>query len=91
MVAQRLRDLPLRSQTGASVVAIERSGERLINPGPDEVLRAGDRVLLLGHTEQLPQARAWLLRHAQKDGAVLAVGSPANKKPEDCSSGFFMN
>ena len=38
-------------------VAIERAGQRLINPGPDEVLRPGDRVLLLGHADQLPGAR----------------------------------
>jgi CPA2 family monovalent cation:H+ antiporter-2 len=59
---RKLRDIPLRSQTGASIVAIERSGERLINPGPDEVLRPGDRVLLLGQVEQLPGARELLLK-----------------------------
>jgi CPA2 family monovalent cation:H+ antiporter-2 len=58
---RKLREIPLRSQTGASIVAIERSGERLINPGPDEVLRPGDRVLLLGQAEQLPGARELLL------------------------------
>ena len=57
----KLRDIPLRTQTGASIVAIERAGQRLINPGPDEVLRKGDRILLLGTHEQLPQARAFLL------------------------------
>ncbi|MCE0498512.1 MAG: cation:proton antiporter [Methylacidiphilales bacterium] len=58
---RKLREIPLRSQTGASIVAIERSGERLVNPGPDEVLRPGDRVLLLGQAEQLPGARDLLL------------------------------
>jgi monovalent cation:H+ antiporter-2, CPA2 family len=57
MIARKLREIPLRQQTGASIVAIERAGQRLINPGPDEVLRPGDRVLLLGQTEQLPAAR----------------------------------
>ncbi len=56
MIERRLRDIPLRQQTGASIVAIERGGQRLINPGPDEVLRSGDRVLLLGQSEQLPSA-----------------------------------
>jgi len=56
MIGRRLREIPLRQQTGASIVAIERSGQRLINPGPDEVLVAGDRVLLLGQAEQLPNA-----------------------------------
>jgi len=56
MIARKLRDIPLRGQTGASIVAIERAGQRLINPGPDEVLLPGDRVLLLGTPEQLPAA-----------------------------------
>jgi K+/H+ antiporter YhaU regulatory subunit KhtT len=51
----------LRAQTGASIVAIERAGQRVINPGPDEVLCGGDRVLLLGQAEQLPGARALLV------------------------------
>jgi hypothetical protein len=57
MISRKLREIPLRQQTGASIVAIERAGQRLINPGPDEVLRSGDRVLLLGQIEQLPAAR----------------------------------
>jgi CPA2 family monovalent cation:H+ antiporter-2 len=56
MIGRKLREIPLRQQTGASIVAIERNGQRLINPGPDEVINAGDRVLLLGQAEQLPAA-----------------------------------
>jgi CPA2 family monovalent cation:H+ antiporter-2 len=55
-IGSKLREIPLRQQTGASIVAIERRGERLINPGPDEILQRGDRVLLLGQTEQMPGA-----------------------------------
>jgi CPA2 family monovalent cation:H+ antiporter-2 len=61
VVQRRLRDIPLRSQSGASIVAIERAGQRLINPGPDEVLCGGDRVLLLGGAGQLPVARRLLV------------------------------
>jgi CPA2 family monovalent cation:H+ antiporter-2 len=56
MIGRKLREIPLRQQTGASIVAIERAGQRLINPGPDVVLLSGDRVLLLGQTDQLPGA-----------------------------------
>jgi monovalent cation:H+ antiporter-2, CPA2 family len=56
MIGRKLREIPLRQRTGASIVAIERAGQRLINPGPDEILVAGDRVLLLGDPEQLPAA-----------------------------------
>ncbi len=60
MIECKLRDIPLRTQTGASIVAIERAGQRLINPGPDEILRQGDRVLVLGALDQLPGARELL-------------------------------
>jgi CPA2 family monovalent cation:H+ antiporter-2 len=56
MIGRKLREIPLRQQTGASIVAIERAGQRLINPGPDETLERGDRVLLLGELEQIPAA-----------------------------------
>ena len=64
MIQRSLREIPLRVQTGASIVAIERHGQRLINPGPEEILHAGDRVLLLGNAEQLPGARDLLLAQA---------------------------
>jgi CPA2 family monovalent cation:H+ antiporter-2 len=52
-----IRELELRTQTGASVVAIERGETSVINPGPDEELHPEDRVLLLGTPEQLAAAR----------------------------------
>ena len=50
-----IRELELRSRTGASVVGIERNGENIVNPGPDEELRVGDKLLLLGSSDQLAQ------------------------------------
>ncbi len=57
MIGKLLRELPLRTQTGASVVGIERSGISIVNPGPDEEIREGDQVLLLGTHGQLEAAR----------------------------------
>ena len=53
-----IRELRLRTVTGASIVGIERNGASIINPGPDEELQAGDQVLLLGNPGQLTSARA---------------------------------
>jgi monovalent cation:H+ antiporter-2, CPA2 family len=53
-----IRELELRTRTGASIVGIERGGENIINPGPDEELRPGDQVLLLGIRKQLDTAKA---------------------------------
>jgi K+/H+ antiporter YhaU regulatory subunit KhtT len=57
-----IRELALRTRTGASAVAIERAGEtaNVINPGPDEEVLAGDSLLLLGNREQLTAALAML-------------------------------
>lgn len=52
-----IRELALRTRTGASVVGIERAGSTVINPGPDEELLPGDQVLLLGNPAQLEAAR----------------------------------
>lgn len=57
-----IRELELRTRTGASIVGIERRGARIINPGADEELAAGDRILLLGTRPQLEAARAVLSR-----------------------------
>lgn len=38
----------LRDRTGASIVAIEREGDVISPPGPDDTLEAGDVVVLIG-------------------------------------------
>jgi len=53
-----IRELALRTRTGASIVALERADQRQINPGPDEELFPHDQVLLLGTTAQLALARS---------------------------------
>lgn len=51
-----IRELLLRTETGASIVAIERAGETMVNPGPDTELLVGDHVLILGDGVQLAAA-----------------------------------
>jgi len=60
-IGKLIRELELRTKTGASIVAIERSGVNTVNPGPDEELQVNDQVLLLGSTAQLEKARKHLL------------------------------
>ena len=61
-VGKLIRELELRTRTGASIVGIERGGTNLINPGPDEELSAGSQILLLGTPAQLTAAQAALSR-----------------------------
>ena len=63
-----IRELALRTHSGASIVGIERDGSNIINPGADEELLPGDQVLLLGDAENLESARRVLTdksEHAQ--------------------------
>jgi uncharacterized transporter YbjL len=60
VIDQRIGELDLRSNTGVSIVGIERDGERIVNPGPEETLLEGDRLLLLGEDTKLPKAKAEL-------------------------------
>lgn len=55
-----IREFELRARTGASIVCIERGGIRTLNPGPDEEILEGDKLLLLGSGEQLLSAREYL-------------------------------
>jgi CPA2 family monovalent cation:H+ antiporter-2 len=55
-----IRELRLRTLCGASIVGIDRNGDSVINPGPDEELRAGDQLLLLGSADQLASAERLL-------------------------------
>jgi CPA2 family monovalent cation:H+ antiporter-2 len=53
---KRIREIGLRTQSGASIVGIEREAVSILNPDPDEELKAGDHVLLLGTAKQLADA-----------------------------------
>ena len=55
-----IRELQLRTLSGASIVGIDRNGASVINPGPDEELLPGDRLLLLGDAAQLDSAERLL-------------------------------
>jgi len=59
-VGKRIRELQLRSLTGASIVGIERGEQSLVNPDPDEELHVQDRLLLVGTRTQLDAAKILL-------------------------------
>ncbi|HEY8900125.1 MAG TPA: cation:proton antiporter [Chthoniobacterales bacterium] len=63
-VGSMISELKLRSETGASIVGIERGGTSVINPPPEEEILVDDEVMLLGSPQQLASARALLLRSA---------------------------
>jgi voltage-gated potassium channel len=52
-VGHTLGSLDVRRMTGATVLAVMRDGQPIVNPGGELILSAGDQVLALGTTAQL--------------------------------------
>ena len=59
-IDHRIGELEFRTNNGVSIVGIERDGDRIVNPGPEETLLEGDLLLLLGEDTQLPKVKAEL-------------------------------
>lgn len=72
-VAQPIAALPLRELFSCTIVSIDRQGVTIPNPAADTVLYPNDRILLLGHDENLRRAVRWL----QAEAEVSADGSEA--------------
>ena len=61
-VGRTLKDLDIRKNTNATVIAVARSGEAVTNPGPDFTLQPDDLVVLLGAHADLDKAVNLLTR-----------------------------
>ena len=57
-----LEALRLRTETGATVVSVQRSGHIYYNPPPSFVLRADDVILLIGDKKEIYNAFEYLKR-----------------------------
>lgn len=55
-----LKDIQLRTVTGACAVGVERGEEKVVNPNADLQLMSGDRVILMGTREQIKAAVDYL-------------------------------
>lgn len=67
-----LRELNLRTATGATLIAVRRGRELFLNPGPDFRLHADDIVILIGDLAQVERAIELLDRdEAPRDQPAL--------------------
>jgi len=57
IAGKSLRELGVRARYGSSVAEINRQGHTLVAPGADEILYAGDRILLVGDASDIEKAR----------------------------------
>jgi CPA2 family monovalent cation:H+ antiporter-2 len=65
-LTQKLSELRLRSETGATIVSIYRDEESIPNPSADTQLKSGDVLLILGTKEQVKDAISFLQKKAQE-------------------------
>ena len=56
-IGQKLKDLPLRSITGANIIKITRGSRSIIIPSGDEVLYPMDALLAVGSSEQIDKLK----------------------------------
>lgn len=77
---QTLRDLALRSVTGASVVSIYRDPESIPNPPPETRLLPGDVLLLMGQPEQIKAAMEFLQAKVKEASAPIRFGQPKTRR-----------
>lgn len=56
IVGQTIRNIPLRSATGVSILAVSRTGKLHYEPGPDFQIYPGDRVIIMGPPDGLSSA-----------------------------------
>lgn len=54
-----LAELAPSRRVGVQVAGINRAGQRILNPGGDEKVLAGDELLVLGNSEQIAAFAAW--------------------------------
>ncbi len=59
-VGRQIRELELRSRTGATAVAVRRGTQTTFSPEAELEFRPGDEVLLIGNPNQLEQGRRLL-------------------------------
>uniref|UniRef100_UPI00404A2BEF cation:proton antiporter domain-containing protein n=1 Tax=Cephaloticoccus sp. TaxID=1985742 RepID=UPI00404A2BEF len=55
-----LTELQVARATGARIIGIQRAEERIINPAGNQIVQAGDDLLVVGTLKELRAFRAWV-------------------------------
>jgi hypothetical protein len=85
-VGRTLKDLDLRAQTGATVIAIERGETDLVYPTAEQTLQSGDLLVLTG-TEEAVTAAKDILAGSETAGRYGDHGGNGNGGSNDNGGG----
>ncbi len=50
-------DLGIRKRTGAAIIAIVKRDQKVINPGPEQIIKDGATLVILGDREQVKSCK----------------------------------
>lgn len=78
IVGETLETLDFRTETGASVVSIQRGDETKSNPGPETVIQADDTLIILGTREACRN-----VEDLAAEGAEPESGTPEDQPKDD--------
>lgn len=89
VAGRMIREIPLRAETGASILAISRAGRVNFEPNQDYRIYPGDRLVIMGHPDELMLATEMLGEidfddGRQEDCFVLAEFSVADASHPAC-------
>jgi K+/H+ antiporter YhaU regulatory subunit KhtT len=73
-IGYTIGSLGIRQQTGASIVAILRGEDVLVNPEASTVLQKGDRLAVIGTEEQRKAFVTWLTN--SQTGMTVPIQQP---------------
>jgi len=67
VAGKKIRNLPLKTLHGVTILAVNRSSRISYNPGPDFRIFPGDRLIIVGPPDILKEAEILLNFHEEKD------------------------
>jgi CPA2 family monovalent cation:H+ antiporter-2 len=73
VAGRTLAELSPAQNHGVQIAGVHRGGLRILNPGGQEMLRAGDEILVLGTPVQIAEFKQWL-RERSDEGADIRTG-----------------
>jgi len=56
-IGKKLKDTELFNKKGITVVALKRANQYIFNPARDEIINAGDSVVIIGEVKQIREIK----------------------------------